>query len=94
MEGDAKKSEEGSIELANKTTTEPLYKVSTPCIDDHKFRKRIVIRGRLVRSMFTNCPEMSIFFTNWLAGYSMVSQPNLHVRSQNGPELVTLVCRV
>ena len=36
MAGHAKKCVERYCELANKTTQE-LYKVSTPCIDDHHF---------------------------------------------------------
>ena len=38
MEGHAKKSVERYCELANKTTQQ-LYKVSTPCIDDHHFKE-------------------------------------------------------
>ena len=38
MAGHAKKSVERYCELANKTTQQ-LYKVSTPCIDDHHFRE-------------------------------------------------------
>ena len=38
MEGHAKKCVERSCELANKTTQQ-LYKVSTPCIDDHHFKE-------------------------------------------------------
>ena len=38
MEGQAKKCVERYRELANKTTQQ-LYKVSTPCIDDHHFRE-------------------------------------------------------
>ena len=38
MEGHAKKCVERYCELANKTTQE-LYKVSTPCIDDHRFKE-------------------------------------------------------
>ena len=37
MEGHAKKCVERYCELANKTTRQ-LYKVSTPCIDDHRFK--------------------------------------------------------
>ena len=36
MEGHAKKSVERCCELANKTTQQ-LYKVATPCTDDHQF---------------------------------------------------------
>ena len=38
MGGHAKKCVERYFELANKTTQQ-LYKVSTPCIDDHHFRE-------------------------------------------------------
>ena len=38
MEGHAKKWVERYCELANKTTQQ-LYKVSTPCIDDHHFKE-------------------------------------------------------
>ena len=38
MEGHAKKCVERYCELANKTTLQ-LYKVSTPCIDDHHFKE-------------------------------------------------------
>ena len=38
MEGHAKKGVELYCELANKTTQQ-LYKVSTPCIDDHHFKE-------------------------------------------------------
>ena len=39
MEGHAKKCVERYCELANKTTQQ-LYKVSSPCIDDHHFKER------------------------------------------------------
>ena len=38
MEGHAKKCVERFCELANRTTQQ-LYKVSTPCIDDHHFKE-------------------------------------------------------
>ena len=40
MEGHAKKCVERFCELANKTTQQ-LYKVSTPCIDDHHFKEEM-----------------------------------------------------
>ena len=65
MEGHAKKCVERYCELANKTTHQ-LYKVSTPCIDDHLFKEgRIKICERIVKSMFTNCSEMLVLDTNW-----------------------------
>ena len=39
MEGHAKKCAERYCELANKKT-EQLYKVSTPCLDDHNVKKK------------------------------------------------------
>ena len=39
MEHHAKKCVERYCELANKTTQQQLYKVSTPCIDDHYFKE-------------------------------------------------------
>ena len=57
MEGHAMKCVERYCELANKTTQQ-LKKVSTPCIDDHHFkRRRIEIRGRTVKSILSNCSE-------------------------------------
>ena len=63
MEGHAKKCVERYCELASKTTQQ-LYKVSTPCIDNHQ-RRRIEIRGRVVKRMFSNCSEMFILGTYW-----------------------------
>ena len=65
MEGHAKKCVERYCELANKTTQQ-LYKVSTPCIDDHHFKEEgIEIRGRIVKSMLSKCSEMLIPGTYW-----------------------------
>ena len=46
MEGHAKKCVERYCELANKTTQQ-LYKVSTPCIDDHHFKEEMKSVGEL-----------------------------------------------
>ena len=55
MEGHAKKYVERYCELANKTTQQ-LYKVSTPCLDDHQLKEEEnEIRGRIVKSMLSNC---------------------------------------
>ena len=72
MAGHAKKCVERYCELANKTTQQ-LYKVSTPCIDDHHFKRRIEICGRNVTCMLSNCSEMIILGKNWTTRYSMVS---------------------
>ena len=65
MEGDAKKCVERYCELANKTTQQ-LYKVSTPCIDDHHFKRgRIEICRRIVKSILSNGFEMLVLGTYW-----------------------------
>ena len=46
MEGHAKKCVERYCELANKTTQQ-LYKVSTPCMDDHHFKEEMKSVGEL-----------------------------------------------
>ena len=52
-EGHGKKCVERYCELANKTTQQ-LYKVSTPCIDDHHFKEEETC-------VLSNCSEMLIF---------------------------------
>ena len=65
MVGHAKKCVERYCELANKTTQQ-LYKVSTPCIDDHHFKEEETkICWRIVKYMLSNCSEMLIFGKNW-----------------------------
>ena len=67
MEGHAKKCVERYCELANRTTQQ-LYKVSTPCLDHWwpSLQRRInEIRGRIVKSVLTNCSEMLIIGTYW-----------------------------
>ena len=46
MAGHAKKCVERYCELANKTTQQ-LFKVSTPCIDDHHFKEEMKSVGEL-----------------------------------------------
>ena len=46
MDGHAKKCVERYCELANRTTQQ-LYKVSTPCIDDHHFNEELKSVGEL-----------------------------------------------
>ena len=65
MAGHAQKCVERYCELANKTTQQ-LYKVSTPCIDDHPLQiRRNEICWRIVTCMLSNCSEMRILGTNW-----------------------------
>ena len=65
MEGRAKQCVERYCELANKTT-EQLYKVATPCTDDHQFKEvENEICWRIVTSMLSNCSKMLKLGTNW-----------------------------
>ena len=74
MEGHAKKCVERYCELANKKIQQ-LYKVSTPCIDDHHFKgEENEICLRIVTCMLSNCSEMLILGTFWKTWYSMVSE--------------------
>ena len=74
MESHAKKCVERYCELSNKTTQQ-LYKVSTPCIDDHHFKEEeMKICWRIVESIISNCSEMLILGTNWKTRYSMVGE--------------------
>ena len=74
MEAHAKKCVERYCELANKTTQQ-LFKVSTPCIDDHHFKEEeLKSVGELSKSMLSNCTEMLIFGTYWKTWYFMVSK--------------------
>ena len=63
MEGHAKKYVEKYCELANKTT-QKIYKVATPCMDDHHFKEEEVSR-RIVYCLLTNCSDMSVLGTYW-----------------------------
>ena len=53
MEGHAKKCVERYCELANKTT-EKLYKVAMPCMDDHHFKEE---ENESVGELSTVCPQ-------------------------------------
>ena len=66
MEGHAKKCVERNCELANKTT-EQLYKVATPCMDDHQCREEEIgsVGELIVHSLFTNCSKVSVFGSYW-----------------------------
>ena len=74
MEGHAKKYVERYCELANKTSQQ-LYKVSTPCLDDHQFKEEgSESVGEVVKCMLSNCSETLILRTHWWSWYSMDSQ--------------------
>ena len=55
MEGHAKKCVQWYCELANKTTQQ-LFKVATPCIDDHHFKEEQEVKS--VGELLTNCSKM------------------------------------
>ena len=63
MEEHAKKCVERYGELANKTTQQ-LYKVSTPCIDDHQFKEEEICRI-IFKSMLSNCSNMPATGAHW-----------------------------
>ena len=74
MEGHAKKCVERYCELTNRTTQQ-LYKVSTPCLDDHHFKEEeLKSVGEIVKRMLSNCSEMLILGTCWKTRYSMVGE--------------------
>ena len=54
MEGHAKKCVERYCELANKTTQQ-LYKVATPCMDDHQFKEE---ESESVGKLSTVCSQI------------------------------------
>ena len=58
MAGHAKKCVERYCELANKTTQQ-LYKVSTPCLDDHHFKEEGM---KSVGELSTVCSQIVLFF--------------------------------
>ena len=74
MEGHTRECVERCCELANKTIHQ-LYKVSTPCLDDHHFFLKKKHRKRL-----ENCPtvcsqnglELLLFGTSWRISHSLV----------------------
>ena len=90
MEGHAKKCVERYCELANKTTQQ-LYKVATPCIDDHQFKeKEMVSVGELSKV----CSQIVFFLIAciWGASVDLIFyglSTNFLVLSQSGPVLVT-----
>ena len=90
MEGHAKKCVERYCELAKKTTQQ-LYKVSTPCINDHQFKEEEL---KSVGDLSTYVHKLSwhVYIWHELVDHISYGQStNLHVRSQNGPEHVTNV---
>ena len=77
MEGHARKCVERYYELANKTTQQ-LYKVSTPCIDDHHFKEEEL---KSVGELSQVCTQMVL---NCLYLVSCGRSTSLRDQSQNG----------
>ena len=75
-------------ELANKTTQQ-LYKLSTPCIDDHLFKEEEI---KYVGELLQVCSQI-VLKCLYLARIGrpdfLWSVKNLHDRLRNGPKLVT-----
>ena len=62
MEGHAKQCVERYCELANKTTQQ-LYKVVTPCMDDHQFKEE---ENESVGELSTVCSQIVLNSCIWL----------------------------
>ena len=75
-------------ELANKTIQQ-LYKVTTPCLDDHPFKQEeLGSVGELSKVCFQTVLECLYLARNVDQTFYGQRQ-NLHEQSPNGPELVT-----
>ena len=57
-------------------TTEQLYKVETPRMDDHQIKEEEngSVGELIICCLLTNCSDMFIFGTYWKAWYSMVCE--------------------
>ena len=92
-EGHAKKCVERCCELANKTTQQ-LYKVSTPCIDDHHFKEEEL---KSVGDLSKVCSQI-VLKCLYLARIGrpdiLLSVNKLAQSIKNGPKLVTHDCLV
>ena len=90
MEGHAKKCVERYCDLANKTTQQ-LYNVSTPCIDDHHFKdeemKSVGELSKVCSQIVLKCLYLAHIVLEDLIFYGQWT--NLHDRLRNGPKPVT-----
>ena len=89
MEGHAKKCVERYCELANRTTQQ-LYKVSTPCIDDHQSKEEEL---NSVGKLSKVCSQI-VLKCLYLARNGRPDILWSHDRLQNGPKPVTDVQHV
>ena len=88
MAGQAKKCVERYCELANKTTQQ-LYKVSSPCIDDHHFKEEEM---KSVGQLSYVCSQIVLKYYTWQELDDLIfygQQISSHDPSQNGPRPVT-----
>ena len=69
MEGHAKKCVEGYCDPANRTTQQ-LYKVATPCIDDHQFKEE---KWEFVGDLSTVCSQIVL---KWLY-FARIGRPDI-----------------
>ena len=63
MEGHAKKCVERYCELENKTFQQ-LFKVTTPCLDDHQFKEELKLL-ETCQKYAHNCLDLLVFGTHW-----------------------------
>ena len=89
MEGHAQKCVERYCELANKIV-EQLYKVSSPCLDDHQFKQE---ERESVGELSEVCShivlKMFVLGTNWTTWHLVVSQQACEISPQTGLRHVT-----
>ena len=87
MEGPAQKREERKCELANKRT-EQLYKVSSPCFDDHNFKEEEL---ETVGELFDACSQIVVkcLCLAQIGRPDILWSVNKLARSPNGQEPVT-----
>ena len=80
MAGHAKKCVERYCELADKTTQQ-LYKVSTPCIDDHHFKEE---ETKSVGELLSNCSLARIGRPDILWSVNKKQARTLHHKMDQG----------
>ena len=90
MAGHAKKCVERYCELVNKTTQQ-LYKVSTPCIDDHHFKEEEMKSVGELSHVFSQNVLKCLYLARIGRPDILWSVKSSHDPSTNGPKLVTNV---
>ena len=90
VEGRAKKCEERYCELANKTT-EQLYKVATPCLDDHHFKEE---ENGSVGELSAVCSQIvlkCLYLARIVGPIFMVCEQSCSCGHNNGQNLVIML---